>query len=639
MASGTNTVKVTGYNNLVFNWRETSQSIPNNTTTVYWEMLFVALGKSGKIDSNRKKEWRVSVNGNNYSGTATHGIEGNSTITLASGSTVIPHNADGSKTFSYSFFMEFTGLVFAGNAITDKSGSGTGTLTNIPRAATIVSAPNFNDEGNPTITYNNSAGNAVTSLRACISLDGSKDDVAYRAISKTGTSYTFNLTTAERNVLRNATTTANSRTVRFYVETVIGGETYRNNVSKTLTIINANPTINPTVKDTGSVSITLTGDADNKVIKEYNTMSITFGAAALKGATIKSQKVTCGGKSLTADGTLRNVTSGDFVFSVTDSRGNTTTKTIKKTLINYVKPTCNLSANAPTTGGDMSFTVKGNYFNGSFGTVANTLTVQYRYKTNNGSFGAWQTITSPTISNNTYAVSVSFTGLDYLSTYTFEARTTDKIQTVNSAAKTVKTTPIFDWGEDDFNFNVSVGMANGKPLQGKSTKGEDINLIYLSASDILQVGGGSYPPDNIRITTKDNAGTVLINNMLIGENKILWSGSYYMTENQTATLAGKIHEQTTGIVLVFSRYDIANSTPLNEHFSCHFVPKVMVGLQEGKGYIFNMNTATYTYAGSKYLYISDTEIKGNTNNDAVGTGDNGINYNNNRYVLRYVLGV
>ena len=96
-------------------------------------------------------------------------------------------------------------------------------------------------QANPTITYSNPAGNSASSLQACISLTGANADVGYRDISKTGTSYTFNLTTAERNVLRNACTTSNSRKVTFFVRTVIGGNTFYSTIERTLTIVNANP--------------------------------------------------------------------------------------------------------------------------------------------------------------------------------------------------------------------------------------------------------------------------------------------------------------------------------------------------------------------------------------------------------------
>lgn len=126
---------------------------------------------------------------------------------------------------------------------------------------------------------------------------------------------------------------------------------------------------------------------------------------------------------------------------------------------------------------------------------------------------------------------------------------------------------------------------------------------------------------------------------VLGQNKTLWSGHYYMTENQVVNLPESISKQSTGIVLVFSRYDIANSEPLNEHFCYHFVPKIMVTLHPNKGSIFPMSTSNETYAASKYLYISDTQITGHANNGAVGTGNTGVTYNNNRFVLRYVIGV
>ncbi|WP_226164213.1 DUF859 family phage minor structural protein, partial [Hymenobacter terricola] len=57
----------------------------------------------------------------------------NSTKTLASGTTTIAHNADGSKTFNYSFSQQFD-ITFNG-WIGTISGSGSGTLNTIARAS------------------------------------------------------------------------------------------------------------------------------------------------------------------------------------------------------------------------------------------------------------------------------------------------------------------------------------------------------------------------------------------------------------------------------------------------------------------------------------------------------------------------
>ena len=192
--NGSISVVVTKWDTLIFSWETTSQSISDNTSTVSWK-LQLKTGKYGRISSTASKDYKIVVNGSVYQGVNYIGIENNQTKTLVSGSTVIAHNNDGKKTFAYSFTQEID-VTFSGTKIYSKSGNGTGTLEDIPRQATITSAPNFNDEENPTISYSNPAGAIVASLQACISLTGATDDIAYRDISKTGNNYTFNLTDA-----------------------------------------------------------------------------------------------------------------------------------------------------------------------------------------------------------------------------------------------------------------------------------------------------------------------------------------------------------------------------------------------------------------------------------------------------------
>lgn len=434
---------------LTFSWSIKSQSVANNTTTISWSLkgagsasgyykcqnITVKIAGAVVYQHLKDTNGRIDL----YNGTS-----------VASGTYTITHNSDGNK--------NFTAYVEAGiyNWSPNCSGSKSWDLTQIPRQATISSAPNFNDEANPTITYSNPAGSAVSTLQACIaSSDGKTIYASYRDISKTGTSYTFSLTTTERNALRNATPNSNSLTVKFYVKTVIGDSTFYSTSSKTLTIVNANPTISPTVKDIGATSITLTGNADGTVIKYFNYMTITFGASALKGATIKSQKCVCGSKSITADGDMSNVESGDFVFTVVDSRGNTTTKTVSKTLINYIKKTCSMSSKSFTTDGVISFTLKGNYWTGNFGAVDNELTLKYRYKTQDGSYGDYITLT-PTISGTTYNTTVSISDLDYRTNYVVQVSYGDKTGTSTLSAQTFSCLPVFDWSQDDFNFNVPI---------------------------------------------------------------------------------------------------------------------------------------------------------------------------------------
>lgn len=491
--SGSKKVNVVSSGNiyLLFSWEAGTPNIEKNSTQISWKLQLVSTGSGANISSSAEKDYSVTVDGAVWSGTTTIGIAAGATKTLISGNKTIYHNADGSRTFSYSFSQEIA-ITYSGSYIGTKTGSGTGTLNTIPRQATVTAAPNFNDEENPTITYSNPAGTVVTTLQACIaSKDGATIYVPYRDISKTGTSYTFNLTTAERNALRNATPNNNTMNVKFYVQTVIGSNTLRSSLEKTLTIINNKPTLNPTVKDAGTASTVLTGDV-NKIIKGHNYISVSSGGAALKGATIKSQKITCGEEVINAgSGSFTNVDTASFVFTITDSRGNTTTQTVNKTLIPYVKLTCNLNATA-TVDGKITLNVKGNYFNGSFGATANTLNIQYRYKENNGTYGSWINATA-TLSNNTYTANATITGLDYRKTYIVQAKAKDQIYDLTTNEKRVKAIPVFDWGENDFQFNVPAYDKDGG-LLGNEMTAENQTATSIIGKTLLESGWVSITP-------------------------------------------------------------------------------------------------------------------------------------------------
>lgn len=116
---------------------------------------------------------------------------------------------------------------------------------------------------------------------------------------------------------------------------------------------------------------------------------------------------------------------------------------------------------------------------------------------------------------------------------------------------------------------------------------------------------------------------------------LLWNGAETMPSG-SIPLAQPISKQPHGIVLVFCRY--VNGVAETHNYNSFFVPKMLISKHAGAGSAFNMNTVDYTYICTKYLYINDTTIGGNANNEATGTR-NGITYNNAAYALRYVIGV
>lgn len=454
--SGSTSVKVTSWDTLKFAWTAT-QSIATNKSTISWKMTLTATG-SGYINSTKTKKWRVVVNGTAYSGTNKVGISNNSTITLASGTTSVAHSSNGTKTLSWSFTQQFA-ITFSGNYIESKSGSGSATLDTIPRQVTITSAPNFTDEDSPIITYSNPAGDAVTEAYAAIIVDGA-NDITYRAIDLSSTSYTFTFTDLEKAKLQNSTIDSNTKSVCFRIKSTVGSTDLFSDLYKTLTIANCTPTISASVSDANTLTTALTGNA-NKFIKYFSRASCSMAATALKGATITSQSIKNGDATLTSSsGSFNNVESASFIFSVTDSRGNTTATTLSKTLVEYVKLTCTMDVTTPNGEGEATLTVSGKCFSGSFGSVTNSLTVKYRFKTGSGSYGSWVSIT-PIISGTSYSATVNLTGLDYTNALTFQANAYDSLMDVSSDEKTVKAVPIFDWGPGDFKFNVPFSAPEG----------------------------------------------------------------------------------------------------------------------------------------------------------------------------------
>lgn len=118
---------------------------------------------------------------------------------------------------------------------------------------------------------------------------------------------------------------------------------------------------------------------------------------------------------------------------------------------------------------------------------------------------------------------------------------------------------------------------------------------------------------------------------------VLWSGACYMTANHTIELSEKISSQPSGISLVFSEY--YDGEAKNATFVSFFVSKKTVSAHSGCGHSFMMATSNLIYFATKYLYIHNDKIVGHSHNNAIGTGTSGVKYTNNRFVLRYVIGV
>lgn len=329
-SSGSKSVTVTAYDTLKFTWTQVSQSVANNTTKISWTLQLVA-GSSGRISSTASKDWSVTVNGTKYSGTNTVGIGNSTTKTLASGSTTIAHDADGGKSFSYSFSQEF-GITFSGSTVGTKTGSGTGTLNTIPRAtAPTVSASSV------------TMGDAVT-IRTPRASSSFTHDLAY---AFAGSSYTTIATGVDTSyswtvpdlASRVPNTTSGTVTIRCITKngsTTVGTKTVLMTAKVPASVV-------PTISAVALTETTAGLAAQFGVfVKSKSKVRATITAAGAKGSTIKTYSSTLQGKTYTGSSwtsdTLASAGTLSIVTTVTDSRGRTAKKTTTLSVTDYTAP-------------------------------------------------------------------------------------------------------------------------------------------------------------------------------------------------------------------------------------------------------------------------------------------------------------
>lgn len=471
----------TDYNNryLTFSWSIKTQSIENNYSVIKWE-LRGAGSASGYYTSGN---FKVVIAGETVYSSADRIPLRNDTL-VASGEKVISHNNNGSQSFSAS--AEAGIYTYAVNC----SGNATWDLTDIARKATITNAPNFTDEDDISITVSNPAGSAAT-LAMAISFDPNADPIVP---FKTFTGTTCSFSSSELTPILNTATAVNSKKVYFVLRTIIGGKYLWHNVAKTFTVANCQPTIAPTVIDIGPNSTALTGNA-NRMIKGWNGMKATINATAKKGATITSISITNGSTKKTASPCeFWNTSNNKFIFTAIDSRGNKVEETIGVNMINYTKFTSSIAKNSVSTDGKFKVEISGKFFNGSFGTTNNAMTIKYRWRESGSEWGSW-TALAATTSEETYSATTTLTGLDYQKSYDLEAQVVDKIADYLTTLSLlgITSTPLFGWNKSRFKHNTNVVFSNQKGIFGTDTEGNTLqSFLPCNANNNLVLGYGSY---------------------------------------------------------------------------------------------------------------------------------------------------
>lgn len=461
---------------VVLNWSAT-QSVTDNTSKISWD-LKVSTGSGGYVVVS---ELRVTIDGEEvYYRDHTNHTDGYNGTKLASGTKTLTHNTDGSKSMTIK--------VEAGiyNWAINKSGNNTFTLDTIPRASTIgASDANIGSKSTIVVTrkstaYTHSIAYKFGSLTGYVTAAGG---VSSTEVKYSTTSISWTIPTTFYAQIPNAKTGTCTLTIKTYSGSTQIGDAKTDTFIVTAAQSLCAPSVSGSVVDSNATTKALTGD-ERKLVRYYSTALCTITATAKNSATISTKKI--GGT--TVSGTTRSISKVEVdsvSFYAKDSRGYEASTDVDFTLVPYVILTNNSSGQrTDPTSGNAKLTIKGDYFNGSFGSVSNALTIKYRFREVDGTYGSYTTVT-PTISGNAYTVTLSLSGLDYEHSYEFEVVVSDKLATVTKVVTIKQGIPVFDWGQSDFRINVALRLLGAAYGTSLPTTGKEGQVFFL-------LSNGSY---------------------------------------------------------------------------------------------------------------------------------------------------
>lgn len=254
----------------------------------------------------------------------------------------VSHDADGTKTAKIADTFNINATI-DGKKVGSITASGAISLDRIARNATIVTANDFTDETNPTLTYSN-----PSSFSCDVSIEFAGGSITRAgAISGASGSYTMQLTDSERTTLRNASKKSQTLKVTYVLETTIDGTAYYSRADRKMNIVDATPELGAvSYEDANAATVAATGDK-SRIVQNHSTLALKVPTAtAKKGATIASYTVAFGGvsKTVKSSGTV-SLGAVDVSYSqaltvtATDSRGFTASKSVQVTVDDYSAPT------------------------------------------------------------------------------------------------------------------------------------------------------------------------------------------------------------------------------------------------------------------------------------------------------------
>ena len=478
----------------------------------------------------------------------------------------VAHDADGTKTAQVTDTFNIDAAL-DGTKVGSITASGSISLDRIAGNATIVTANDFTDETNPTLTYSNPSG-----LTCDVSIEFAGGSITRSGeIGGAGGSYTMQLTDSERETLRTASKNTSALPITYVLKTTIDGTAYYSRADRKMNVVDAAPELGAvSYEDTNAATVAVTGDR-SRIVQNHSTLTVTVPTAtAKKGATIASYAISFGGvsKKVQSAGAV-SIGAVDVSYSqaltvtATDSRGFTASQSVQVTVDDYSAPTAVIDLHRldnfePTT----------------------YLTAHARYSYMNGKNPVTITAKCKKVSDSSYGTPIALADsvqstltCDRDSAYDFIVTIADRLEST------------------DYNLTLGKGIPAFFIDTGKSSVG--VNCLP-SQSDVLQLGEsawltahGAYPVGSIYLSVTDANPAALFGGTWesIGGRFLLGADSTY-----TAGSTGGEAAHT----LTVDEMPRHNHEVDNLNAAGNATPFMTVQAQDKKGYGGNVQT---TFAG------------------------------------------
>lgn len=579
---------------------ETEVSIANNTSKVQYNVYCRSSG-SGSISANHYLYFNINGSDKRNETIKVNVSSPNANIPIASGTTeAITHNNDGTKSIS------FSAQIKASSYGVSASTSGTFTLSTIARASSVAGGSG-NIGGTSTITVTRASSSFTHTLRYSFgSLSGN-------IATGVGTSYTWTIPTSFYAQVPNA----KSKTGTIYCDTYNGSTlvgTKSITFTATVTEASSRPTVSATLTDTNATTKALTGNA-SKMVKGKSTGKLVVTSSVKNSATIKSITIngTNVGTAASITKSYANISTSSFTIVVTDSRGFTNTSyVLTPSYVNYVPLTLNTTIFRPQpTGTEVQMTYSGNYFNASFGSVANTLSITWKYKVKGASSWTNGGTITPTLSGNTISsktISLG-TSYNYQTAYEFQITAVDKLTNSVQTMSLSVGLPVFDWGKEFLRVNEKLLLEDSPPHFGVTREANTANSWVRMFTVTMTNQWKNFSTLFMLADTQGSSASALVNIYCSRSNSTIAVAKFKYVNFTNITLDDRL----CAIVRDVNNVDIYLKMRSNESPSVSIISETRLNPNDTFGKItLDGGTVTTTLPSGTRVMASNTPIQAAT---------------------------